>query len=910
MLSSISPNKNSLSPSIPQTLPQITEEDFQKQISFFTTPSPLQEDLELNNFQKISDISSILLGLPFSLSTYMLIKLTAENLNQSEISMCQVILGDIEMIRKDESILVLIFSLTEKHLEKLDLYKNYRKEIMKLKQTQGIEFIGVFENKIFIQGDSEGSTVDAHTSIKNSSNLLNLLDDEENNNNLNKNYYNNFEEKKEEKPLYKEEDYNHEGPCGLFGINEVYYQEQNSTDNGSNFLKEIPNEKKNNNIKINGPYNKFDLPPICNSSLNLNDKEINQEDANKDQFKERNPNLNNNKNLQEELKEGEYLGGTKNNNGINNNNFSNIVNEFNESLTKEKNNINMQNLNQNNIFNSLDPMKNPLLKQDQMSLMNNLLKNPLLFKPPRPMIIPPIFPSPLLPINPLSKMPLINPTLLLHLSKTNPFLNKPLDPKTIQEATLNLLKLQTLLTNPNLNMNNINNMNIINNNSNNIKSQTMNFNTNTNTNNPMMMNNPIKNTNENSNNNKKKTSNDISKETSPMHDGNSNSNTSSSSKVESPVTNFNISNPEETNEKQNSTTNPSTLIENKEVTTKKLKEENTTPEKNEISKENSPKFSQPPSQNVNQNQTSDNMSTISGLKVESSSSSSLSSGLVEKSNQISNNELFDIVKNKKYKEYIPKNHHLEQLNTVGNQNTITPIINSSSPSTNNNTNNNKNTSLDFKTNSTRDYQFKYVVRYIVQIENEKNFPVTKMIIGNNGMLLRNILYENCIKYGDYTTKIRLRGKGSGYKEGPKNEESKDPMELCISSLNLMSFTRCSYAIESMLLKVYYQYYVYQCKIVEDKVKELNGGVGTNLRMPVMMKKILKYQYTVNRFNTLAKEEKRRKIEEESKQSCGTGRKISDNNDDIDNNDNNSSSSNNESSSINDNVKNNNNNITY
>ena len=186
------------------------------------------------------------------------------------------------------------------------------------------------------------------------------------------------------------------------------------------------------------------------------------------------------------------------------------------------------------------------------------------------------------------------------------------------------------------------------------------------------------------------------------------------------------------------------------------------------------------------------------------------------------NNLEEIIQNKQYKEYIPKNIK-EKENDV-----------------------------QFQTKSTRDYQYKYVSRYIIQIENEKNFPVTKMIIGNNGMLLRKILLDNCINYGDHTTKIRLRGKGSGYKEGINNEESKDPMELCISSLNVLSFSRCSSAIENLLLQIYYQYYLHQCK-------NFNNKMGNS---PITMKKILKYHYIVNRFNTLIKEEKRRMKEEE------------------------------------------------
>ena len=197
--------------------------------------------------------------------------------------------------------------------------------------------------------------------------------------------------------------------------------------------------------------------------------------------------------------------------------------------------------------------------------------------------------------------------------------------------------------------------------------------------------------------------------------------------------------------------------------------------------------------------------------------------------------LEEIVQNKQYKEYIPKKIKEKEQE------------------------------VKFQTNSTRDYNLKYVSRYIVQIENEKDFPVTKMIIGNNGMLLRNILYNNCIKYGDKTTKIRLRGRGSGYKEGPKNEESKEPMELCISSLNLISFTNCSMEIENLLQQIYYKYYAYQCKNYMENKKDKNINNNDNKfenNTPILMKKILRYHYVVNRNNTLIKEEKRRKKEEE------------------------------------------------
>lgn len=171
------------------------------------------------------------------------------------------------------------------------------------------------------------------------------------------------------------------------------------------------------------------------------------------------------------------------------------------------------------------------------------------------------------------------------------------------------------------------------------------------------------------------------------------------------------------------------------------------------------------------------------------------------------NQLQEIIKKKQYKEYQPIKSRMNFYQTV-----------------------------KFNTHSFRDYQKKYVSQYFVQIENDKDFQVTKILIGNNGVLLRKIIFDNCIYYNDYSTKIRLRGKGSGYKEGPNNEESNDPLELCVSSLNFASFMRCCFHIENILRNIYYQYYLYQCKV---------NFLNKNPERPIL-KKIMKYQYVVNR----------------------------------------------------------------
>lgn len=118
----------------------------------------------------------------------------------------------------------------------------------------------------------------------------------------------------------------------------------------------------------------------------------------------------------------------------------------------------------------------------------------------------------------------------------------------------------------------------------------------------------------------------------------------------------------------------------------------------------------------------------------------------------------------------------------------------------------KNT-VRFKTIPFRDYQLKYVSNYCIQIESDDKFDVTKRIIGKNGCFLKKILQESCVKFGDFFTKIRLRGKGSGYPE-KDGKESTEPLMLCVSSLNKETYCNCCFLIEELLQKIYKDYYEY------------------------------------------------------------------------------------------------------
>lgn len=130
--------------------------------------------------------------------------------------------------------------------------------------------------------------------------------------------------------------------------------------------------------------------------------------------------------------------------------------------------------------------------------------------------------------------------------------------------------------------------------------------------------------------------------------------------------------------------------------------------------------------------------------------------------------------------------------------------------------------VHFMTHSSRNYYYKYVCNYTVQIENDNIFMVTKRIIGKNGCFLKKILQESCIKYGDYSTKIRLRGKGSGYIDKVSNTENDDePLTLSISSLNYPTYYNCCLLVDNLMKKIYDDYYDYLHKILP---KELHYSI--------------------------------------------------------------------------------------
>ena len=71
-------------------------------------------------------------------------------------------------------------------------------------------------------------------------------------------------------------------------------------------------------------------------------------------------------------------------------------------------------------------------------------------------------------------------------------------------------------------------------------------------------------------------------------------------------------------------------------------------------------------------------------------------------------------------------------------------------------------------------------------------------------------------------KLRLRGKGSGFKEGPKQEESKEPLHLCISSRFFPQYMTACNKIEQLLLNVYEEYKKH-CERQRRDIRPINPG---------------------------------------------------------------------------------------
>ena len=102
---------------------------------------------------------------------------------------------------------------------------------------------------------------------------------------------------------------------------------------------------------------------------------------------------------------------------------------------------------------------------------------------------------------------------------------------------------------------------------------------------------------------------------------------------------------------------------------------------------------------------------------------------------------------------------------------------------------------------------KYICKFYLQIEGDKEFQVIKRIIGAKGNNLKRII-DYCSKgpggvYIPDAIKLKLKGVGSGYKE--KEGDKKEPLNLCVISKYQDKYKKaCSFVIE-LIINIYEEY---------------------------------------------------------------------------------------------------------
>ncbi|KAF4678643.1 hypothetical protein FOZ60_016325 [Perkinsus olseni] len=97
---------------------------------------------------------------------------------------------------------------------------------------------------------------------------------------------------------------------------------------------------------------------------------------------------------------------------------------------------------------------------------------------------------------------------------------------------------------------------------------------------------------------------------------------------------------------------------------------------------------------------------------------------------------------------------------------------------------------------------RWCARFVIGAERmHKDFPIVGRIIGPNGEHMKEI-------HNKTSAKLRLRGRRSNYREGPEQKESDEPLHLCVSSNDEVSYRRTCEMVEHLMKGVYEDYGVW------------------------------------------------------------------------------------------------------
>ena len=214
---------------------------------------------------------------------------------------------------------------------------------------------------------------------------------------------------------------------------------------------------------------------------------------------------------------------------------------------------------------------------------------------------------------------------------------------------------------------------------------------------------------------------------------------------------------------------------------------------------------------------------------------------------LNNNNAFNIINNtgvmNNYNSYNSLNNmnHMNNLNNINIINNMNNINNINNYNININDNNNR----IFKRNHYNNIrninnedkiQGKYTCKYEILIENDSEFQIARKLIGSKGINMKKIINECKIEGEIETVKLRLRGKGSGYKEGPQNKESDEPLHLCISSRTKEELNKACFLVNKLLDKINEEYKLFckkfgrkpKCDKIARKIENKNMNFKFNI----------------------------------------------------------------------------------
>jgi len=97
---------------------------------------------------------------------------------------------------------------------------------------------------------------------------------------------------------------------------------------------------------------------------------------------------------------------------------------------------------------------------------------------------------------------------------------------------------------------------------------------------------------------------------------------------------------------------------------------------------------------------------------------------------------------------------------------------------------------------------KWQCQFVIGIEEEPTFRVVRRLLGPGGKNVKAIAEET-------GAKLRLRGVGSKFLEGPDKRESMDPLMLCISASTETGYNTAVDTVQEILQHIYTEYQEFQ-----------------------------------------------------------------------------------------------------